>query len=377
LNSDKINNFIKIRSLLDIEGIGIIKLLRLVHVFGSIDNIFNINEKILHTDGNLNIELAKRINRATGNFDPFNTYFQNEIQQLETVNVEVITYWDENYPQQLKNIYYPPLILYILGKYKQEDEQSISIVGTRKSTDYGKSITNQFASNLAEQNITIISGMARGIDSIAHKAALKANGRTIAIVGSGLDYIYPPENKLLFNEITKNGAVISEFPLGTKPDAQNFPKRNRIIAGLSLGTLVIETKENGGAMQTAKFALDQNKEVFAIPGNLTSDKSRGTNILIQRNGAKLVTEPEDIIIELQLKLKPIVGQNIPNPKLDLSLFEEKIYQILNETPKQIDLVATESMLSISETLVNLLSLEFKGLVQQLPGKLFKRIRTTF
>lgn len=373
MNSDKINNFIKIRTLLDIEGIGIIKLLRLVHEFGSIDNIFNINKKIFQTDGKLNIELAERINRATGNFDPFDPNFQDEIQQLEKANIKVITYWDENYPQQLKNIYYPPLILYILGNYKQEDEQSISIVGTRKSTDYGKSITNQFAFYLAEQNITIISGMARGIDSIAHKAALKANGRTIAIVGSGFDYIYPPENTHLFNEIIENGAVISEFPLGTKPDAQNFPKRNRIIAGLSLGTLVIETKENGGAMQTAKFALDQNKEVFAIPGNLTSEQSRGTNILIQRNGAKLVTEPEDILIELQLKLKPIIGQNIPNQNLDLSLFEEKIYQILNDTPKQIDLVATESMLSISETLVNLLSLEFKGLVQQLPGKLFKKI----
>ena len=373
MNSNIINNFIQIRSILDVEGIGIIRLLRLVGIFGSVDNLFEVNKDELIIKGKLNSILANKLIAATKKIDSYKDSLHNEIQIITNLGGKIVTYWDKDYPKQLKNIYYPPLILYILGTYKQSDAQSISIVGTRKCTDYGKSITNYFSSELSKQNITIVSGMARGIDSIAHRSAIKAGGRTIAIIGSGLDVIYPPENRGLFNDIIKNGAIISEFPIGTKPDAQNFPKRNRIIAGLSLGTLVVETKENGGALQTAEFALDQNKEVFAVPGNITSKQSNGTNNLIQRNGAKLVREPEDILIELELKLKPVIGENIPKPKLDLSLFEEKIYETLDAVPKQVDKIAMESKLSISETLVNLLSLEFKGMVQQLPGKLFKQI----
>ena len=373
MNSNKVDNYIRIRSLLEVDGIGIIRLLKLVEVFGSISDIFNAENQLLSKNANLNPKLANRLYLAIQNYNPLNNIFINEIEKLSKLDGKIVTYWDEDYPHQLENIYYPPLILYILGNYKESDNQSISIVGTRHCTDYGKSITNYFSSELAKQNITIVSGMARGIDSIAHKSALKVNGRTIAVIGSGLDVIYPPENSILFNQIAESGAIISEFPLGTKPDAQNFPKRNRIIAGLSLGTLVAETKENGGAMQTAKFALDQTKEVFAIPGNITSKQSRGTNALIQRNGAKLVSEPEDILVELKLKLEPKIGESIPKPKLNLSLFEEKVYQTLNNTPKQIDKIASDSALSISETLVSLLTLEFKGLVQQLPGKLFKLV----
>ena len=371
MDEEKLNNFKKIRCLLELEGIGIVRLLKLVEFFGSLDNVFKCNKESLIVKGKISKVLSERIYRQTQTYNSSNSKFEKEIKSLAKLGIKIVTYWDSEYPQQLKNIYYPPLILYILGTYEQSDAQSISIVGTRKCTDYGKSVTNYFSSELAKHNITIVSGMARGVDSIAHKSAIKVGGRTIAIIGSGLDVIYPPENGKLFSEIIKNGAVISEFPLGTKPDAPNFPKRNRIIAGLSLGTLVAETKENGGAMQTAKFALDQNKEVFAIPGNITSEQSRGTNILIQRNGAKLVSEPDDILVELQLKLKPTSKKNIPKPKLDLSLFEEKIYDTLENIPKQIDRISAESKLSMSDTLVNLLSLEFKGLIQQLPGKLFK------
>ena len=373
MNSIKIDNFIKIRSILDIEGIGIIKLLRLIEVFGSIDNLFNSDNVKLRLTEILNSDLKNKVTNTIHNFDSIKVKYKREIENLNKLNVKVITYWDDNYPQQLKNIFYPPIILYVLGNLSEKDEQSISIVGTRRNTDYGKSITNYFSSELAKQNITIVSGMARGIDSVAHKAAIKANGRTIAIIGSGLDNIYPPENKTLFENIIENGVVISEFPLGTKPDAQNFPKRNRIIAGFSLGTLVVETRENGGAMQTAKFAFDQNKDVFAIPGNITSEQSKGTNILIQRNGAKLVFEPNDILLELELKLNPIIAKTIHKPTIDLSLFEQKTYSVLEDLPKQIDKIAIDSKLSISDTLVNLLTLEFKGLIQQLPGKQFKKI----
>ena len=219
----------------------------------------------------------------------------------------------------------------------------------------------------------MVSGLARGIDSVVHKSTLKAGGRTIAILGTGLDVVYPPENKKLFEEISQTGMIISEYPLGTKPDAQNFPKRNRIISGLSLGTLVVETAINGGAMQTASYALDQNREVFAIPGNIGTRQSEGTNALIRKGEAKLVVTPNDILEELELKLKPVIGKNIPRPNIDLNIFEEKIISCLNSTPLQIDKISGLTSLSTSDCLVNLLSLEFKGLVKQLPGKTFSLI----
>jgi len=212
--------------------------------------------------------------------------------------------------------------------------------------------------------------MARGIDSIAHKATLKAGKRTIAIIGSGLDVIYPPENKKLFDEISENGLIISEYELGMKPNAENFPKRNRIISGLSLGCIVVETGIAGGAMQTASFALDQNREVFAVPGNLNVKQSEGTNLLIQRGEAKLIRNSEDVLLELELKLKPIIGKNIQKPKIEMNLFEEKIISVLKNEPVQIDVIALSTNLNTSDCLVHLLSLEFKGLVKQLPGKMF-------
>jgi DNA processing protein len=212
--------------------------------------------------------------------------------------------------------------------------------------------------------------MARGIDSIAHRAALKAGRRTIAITGSGLDFIYPPENKKLYEEIAEKGLIITEYELETKPNAENFPKRNRIISGLSLGCIVIETAIAGGAMQTAAFALDQNREVFAIPGNLGIKQSEGTNLLIQKGEAKLIRSAEDVLIELELKLKPILGKNIPKQQAALNLFEEKIMGALKSDPLQIDMIASHTNLSTSDCLVHLLSLEFKGLVKQLPGKMF-------
>lgn len=373
MDISEVNSFIKLRTLLSVDGLGIMSILKLADLFGSIDNLFIVETWSSESKDKISSKLLQKLHLAQQKYDSVFSLYEKEIEQVVKIGGKIVTYWDNKYPQLLKNIYYPPLILYILGNVIDNDSQSISIVGTRTATNYGKSMVTKFTTSLVENNITIVSGMARGIDSIAHKTAIKQNGRTLAIIGSGLDVIYPPENKKLFHDIKEQGAVISEFPLGTNPDAQNFPKRNRIIAGISLGTLIVETRNNGGAMQTAKHALDQNKEVFAIPGNLTSEQSNGTNTLIQRNGAKLVTEPDDLLIELQLKLKPEIGINIPKPKLDLSLFEEKIYNLLDQEPKQIDKIASESSLSISDSLINLLSLEFKGIVQQLPGKMFKKI----
>ena len=256
------------------------------------------------------------------------------------------------------------------GNISKEDNFSIAMVGTRIPTNYGKVQAEKIAEELAEQNITIVSGMARGIDSISHAAALKKSGRTIAIIGSGLDVIYPPENRKLFEQISEQGAIVSEFTLGTKPDAPNFPRRNRIISGLSLGCIIVETQIVGGAMQTARFALDQNREVFAVPGNVGVKQSEGTNFLIQRGEAQLIKSAEDVLLALELKLKPILGKNIPKHQEELSLFEEKIINALNSEPLHIDKIASLANLSTSDSLVHLLSLEFKGLVKQLPGKMF-------
>ena len=317
--------------------------------------------------------LANRIKTGSLQVDEFIKRTEIQLNTAEKLQADIITYFDNDYPEPLRNIYLPPLLLFVKGKFAENDSASLAIVGTRNPTQYGRNQADRFANELACNNIVIVSGLARGVDSIAHSATLKQNGRTIAVIGSGLDVIYPPENKRLFEEITESGMIISEFDFGTKPDAPNFPRRNRIISGLSLGTLVIESDINGGAIQTANYAFDQNREVFAIPGNLAVKQSEGTNWLIQTGKAKLVKTPEDILIELKLKLLPSIGKNIPEPKPDMNLFEERIYDTLADNAKHIDEIANISGLSTSDCLVNLLSLEFKNAVRQLPGKKFERI----
>ncbi len=356
--------------LLSVDRIGPAKIRNLLAKFKKLHNILSAStQELIETEG-ISKELASRIRKIATQKDSTIKFLEQELTTLDKMGGKVITAWDEEFPPLLKKIYDPPLILYTLGDFDENDKYSIAVVGTRQPTNYGKIQTERFVADLVEQNITIVSGMARGIDSVAHVSALKNNGRTIAIVGSGLDIIYPAENKKLFYDIRDHGVVMSEFPLGTIPNAENFPKRNRIIAGQSLGTLVVETAATGGAMQTADLAFDQNREVFAVPGNLGVRQSEGTNLLIQRNQAKLVKNAEDILVELKLKLKPVVGKNIPKQQKDLSIFEEKIYNCLLNEPLHIDKLAEKANLSTSDCLVNLLSLEFKGLVKQLPGKMF-------
>jgi DNA processing protein len=356
--------------LLSIDRIGPGKTRNLLAKFKTLSNILSASsEDLIQTEG-ISKELASRIRKISSQKDTTIKFLEKELKVLDKMGARIITVWDEDFPPLLKKIYDPPLVLYILGEFDEKDKYSIAVVGTRQPTNYGKIQSEKIVADLVRQNITIVSGLARGIDSIAHSSALKNSGRTIAVIGSGLDIIYPAENKKLFNEIREKGVVISEFNLGTIPNAENFPKRNRIISGLSLGTLVIETAITGGAMQTARLALDQNREVFVIPGNLGVKQSEGTNILIQRGEAELVIDAEDILTELELKLKPIIGKNIPKPQKDLSIFEEKIYNCLLNEPLQIDKIAEMTNQSTSECLVNLLSLEFKGMVKQLPGKMF-------
>ncbi len=293
---------------------------------------------------------------------------------MQKNGVELLTFKDKDYPGNLLAIYDPPPFLFVKGKLTEEDQFAVAMVGCRSASSYGKRITESIATELARNGITVVSGMARGIDSIGHLSALKEHGRTIAVFGSGLDVIYPPENRRLAERITSSGALVSEFFLGTKPEAPNFPRRNRLISGLSLGVVVVEAGAKSGALLTANCALEQNREVFAIPGNLWSQKSEGTNRLIKQ-GAKLVTSVEDILEELPIARR---GGKLPSPAAaeadlsNLSQREKGIFKLISDEPRHIDRIATDASVSVSDALCLLLSLELRGLVKQLSGKMFIR-----
>jgi DNA processing protein len=367
LNLDQLTN---LKLLLSVEGIGPGKLRNLLARFRSTEKILNLGiNELTQTEG-ISTQLARRLIKKKSEKESIRSKLEKDINYLVKTGSRIVTIWDEEFPPLLKKIYDPPLLLYFKGKYTEQDNFAVAVVGTRQPTNYGKVQAEAIAGELARQGITIISGMARGIDSISHRAALKNNGRTIAIIGSGLDRIYPPENRKLFDEIAEKGLIISEYEPGTGPDAVNFPKRNRIISGLSLGCILIETGIAGGGMQTAALALDQNREVFAVHGYIGIKQSEGTNLLIKKGEARLITTAEDVLLDLELKLKPVIGKNIPRVQIDLSLFEQKIIDSLKNEPLHIDKIAVITGIPTSDCLVNLLSLEFKGAVKQLPGKVF-------
>lgn len=282
---------------------------------------------------------------------------------------------DEGYPTNLKYIYDPPPALYIKGNIIPQDNIAIAIVGSRQASYYGLKNAQELAFELAAKGITIISGLARGVDSAAHRGALKAGGRTIAVLGSGLNMIYPVENKGLAEEISQNGAVISEFSQDTPPHRQNFPRRNRIISGLSLGVLVVEAAKRSGALITVGFALEQGREVFALPGKIDSFTSQGTHDLIKQ-GAKLVESTEDIIEELEPLRSCQINQTRSESKTkiepNLPEEEKQVYSCLSCEPLHIDELAQKVNLSYGRLLTCLLKLEYKKLVKELPGKAFVR-----
>jgi DNA processing protein len=301
-------------------------------------------------------------------------YAEKQVRQMQKSGAKLVTFKDRHYPQNLLSIYDPPPFLFVKGEITKEDQNAVAIVGCRSASTYGKRITESIARELAQRGITVISGMARGIDSIAHTSALKEKGRTLAVFGSGVDVIYPSENEKLADKIISSGALISEYPMGTNPEAPNFPRRNRLISGLSLGVVVVEAGAKSGALLTANYALEQNREVFAIPGNLGAKTSEGTNRLIKQ-GAKLVTAVEDILEELKITIRGIESPSGVRSEEDLSNLSEKeksIYKLVSEEPSHIDKIAPQASVSVSDALSLLLSLELKGMVRQLSGKMFVR-----
>ncbi len=285
----------------------------------------------------------------------------DEMDRLDRAGVGVLTSNEETYPARLREIYDYPPVLYARGELRPEDEYAIAVVGTRRTTVYGKQVTGELAAELAGAGITVVSGLARGVDTVAHRAALDAGGRTIAVFACGLDQIYPPENERLARDIITRGACVSEYPLGTRPRAENFPRRNRILSGLSLGVLVTEASEDSGAMITARLAVEQNREVFAVPGSVLSPASRGTNRLIQ-DGAKLVRQASDILEELNLTAasrQMEMRELLPDTGIEATLLRE-----LGAEPVHIDEVCRRSGMPVAEVSGTLAMMELKGLVRQ-------------
>ncbi|MFO8099591.1 MAG: DNA-processing protein DprA [Salinibacter sp.] len=305
---------------------------------------------------------------------------EQELTRADELGAELVSPWDERFPARLQEIYDPPAYLWMRGSLPASPVPMITVVGTRRCTDYGRSQAHHLSAELARRGFTIVSGLAYGVDAAAHKGALDAGGRTLAVLGSGVGRIYPQKHTALAERIADHGAVLSEYRLDAKPDAPNFPERNRILSGLSLGTLVVESYDEGGSLITARLALEQNREVFAVPGAVTKGSSTGTNRLIQRGHAKLVMTVEDVLEELPevtvaepetVDAETIAGAP-PDPTDELTEQETTLYEALSDTPTHIDTICENTGLDPSTALPVLLQLEFKGVVRQLAGKQFRR-----
>ena len=351
-----------------VPGIGHNRIRTLVSKFGSPQKVLRATYHQLIATELIDATMAKRVLAIQSTQKEF---ARSQFELIRKHGVKIVTLWDKEYPKNLSRLYDPPAFLYTLGKIRDEDETALAIVGTRSPTHYGIAITETLTRELVSNGFTIVSGLARGIDSAAHRTALRHGGRTLAVLGSGLDNIYPTENIRLARDITKHGAVISDYPMQTNPDAVNFPGRNRLISGLSFGTIVVEAGNRSGALITAFYANDQNREVFAVPGPVTAKQSRGTHKLI-KNGAKLVETVDDVLEELQGVMQKRV-QNVPAPRPDLRGREKIIYQTLGAEPIHVDQIAGRNAISVQDTLYTLLTLELLGCVKQLPGKHFIRI----
>jgi len=343
-------------------GIGTRRFFKLLEEFGSVQDVWT------GRPADLTPYLPPRIREKfvafRANFDP-----APRLKALQELGISLITLLDAEYPENLRDIADPPPVLYVLGEFKPQDSRSIAVVGSRRATPYGRTTAERFGRELAELGFTVVSGMARGIDTCAHRGALAAGGRTIAVLGCGLDYIYPPENRNLMAKIAREGAVITEFPLGTPPEAGHFPIRNRIISGLSLGVLVVEAAASSGSLITVDWALEQGRDVFAVPGNINSPYSKGTNFLISQ-GARLVQEAREIAAELRLPVEEPEGGGAAS--ISLSSEEKKFLAVFQDRHLHIDEIIRATRLAPQQVISILLMLDLKGCVQQLPGKLFVR-----
>lgn len=369
-------------ALRQIEGVGNVNFQALLDALGSPQDVFRCPAPLLRAIPGVGPKTAARIKAFTGWGN-----VEKEIERAGKLGISLITCRDPLYPQDLLNIYDFPPLLYVQGRL-EGDDINIAVVGSRLASSYGKFVTEKLCRELALKGITTVSGLARGIDAAAHRGALAGHGRTIAVLGCGADIVYPPENEKLFAEIAAHGAVITEFPLGTPPHGPNFPARNRIISGLSLGVVVVEAGFKSGSLITAKIALEQGREVFAVPGGIDAAGSKGTNKLL-KEGAKLVENTDDILEEVIPRIKsrrqiktapaaaaspqkdqaaktspPPAGQELHGDR------EHALLQLISAKPVGVDALITGTGLPAAETLSLLLNMELRGLIRQLPGKMY-------
>ena len=351
-----------------IPGIGRVRFQALLNRFESLADAWQAGYTDLKSAG-LEDSVVRAITENRPSIDP-----HAEIERLAEAGVTTLR-WDEpGYPARLKEIDDPPPVLYIRGQLTDKDEWALAVVGTRRATPYGRQVAEEMSHQLAANGITIISGLARGIDAIAHKAALEAGGRTISVLACGLDLVYPPEHKKLAAQILENGALVSDYALGTEPRGDYFPRRNRIMSGMALGTLVVEGDIKSGALITGRLAVDQNREVFAVPGSIFSPQSRGTNTIISRGEAKLVQKVEDILEELNLTMVP--QQMEMNELIPATDTEADILRHISKEPVHVDEVCRQSGLPVSTVSSLLAMMELKGLVRQMAPMAYVRARET-
>ena len=339
------------------KGIGPARLRTLIQYFGDVESAWNAAPERWQAAGLDQRSLSSLLStRATCDLDA-------ELRAIQQAGARAITLDDTDYPLMLRKIYDPPPVLYVRGTLTEADQWAVAVVGTRRATAYGKTMTQEVVTALVRQNVTIVSGLARGIDATAHQAALDAGGRTIAVMANGIDHVYPPEHRHLAETIVERGALLTELPLGSRPERGLFAPRNRIVSGLSLGTVVVEAAEKSGALLTANQALEQGREVFAVPGNVLSVTSKGTNALIQA-GAKLVTNADDILIELNPERVRVETRVQPTPMVADNEIEAIILRHLSVEPQHIDELSYQSGLPIMQVNATLTVLELKGLIQQ-------------
>lgn len=353
-----------------VAGMGPVRLRKLLEVFATPERVLAAKRSELRTVDGVGSEVAGQIANWESTVD-----LPAELERIRDFGAEVITAQSPVYPRQLREIHAPPIVLYVWGELTERDQHAIAVIGSRRTSHYGAECAKKLSYQLAYSGLTIISGLARGIDTAAHQGALAAKGRTIAVIGSGLTKLYPPENAALADKIRSgNGAVVSEFSMAIEPDRQTFPMRNRIISGWSHGILVVEAGLNSGALITASQAIEQGRSVYAVPGHINAPTAHGSNRLIQQ-GAKLVMDASDILDDLQILLpeKQKLPEAAARPLPELSAEERLVYDAIRPTETPIDEIAAASGLPAATVSSVLLRLELKRLVKQLPGKYFVKL----
>jgi DNA processing protein len=348
-----------------VKGIGAVRFQSILNYFGDPQIAWGAPTEALRAAG-LGDKIIENLVKTREQVD-LDKYWD----EMEAKDISVLIKQDQNYPKRLNELEQPPPVLYTQGDIDAGDEWSVAIVGTRRVTAYGRQVTEQIAGSLARNGLTIISGLARGVDSIAHQAALDAGGRTIAVLGSGLDRIYPPENRHLAEHIKENGSLVTEYSPNTPPEASNFPQRNRLISGMSLAVVVIEAGIKSGALITAAFAADQGREVFAVPGNITSPGSMGTNRLIQ-DGAYPLLNAEQVLETLELTM--VAEHRSARVVLPSDSLEAQLFETLGEEPLHIDEITNRTELSVEKVAATLALMELKGMVRQVGGMQYVALR---